>query len=52
MIEEQIKIHDKYSIELKLGYRARRKVNENNFGVNCWIFIPNPSIGKISNDRH
>jgi len=40
MIEEQIKIHDKYSIELKLGYRARRKVNENNFGVNCWIFIP------------
>ncbi len=40
MIEEQIKIHDKYSIELKLGYRARRKVNENNFAVNCWIFIP------------
>lgn len=40
MIEEQIKIHDKYSIELKLGYRARRKINENNFAVNCWIFIP------------
>ena len=40
MIEEQIKIHDKYSIELKLGYRARRKVNENNFAVKCWIFIP------------
>lgn len=40
MIEEQLKIHDKYSVELKLGYRARRKINENNFAVNCWIFLP------------
>ncbi len=40
MIEEQIKIHDKFSLEIKLGFLAReQKINE--FAVNTWIFIPN-----------
>lgn len=41
MIEEQIKIHDKFSVEIKLGFNARRKQEVSDFSVNTWIFIPN-----------
>jgi len=41
MIEEFIKVHDKFSIELKLGFKARMKKNISDFAVNTWIFIPN-----------
>ena len=41
MIEKNVKIHDKFSLELKFGYSTRRKVKENLFEVNTWIFIPN-----------
>jgi hypothetical protein len=40
MIEEQIKIHDKYSIEIKLRLAARRKAKKSEFAVNTWLFIP------------
>lgn len=40
MIEEQVKIHDKFSVEIKLGFLARdEKVNE--FSVTTWLFLPN-----------
>ena len=41
MIEKNVKIHDKFSLELKFGYSTRRKLKENLFEVNTWIFIPN-----------
>lgn len=40
MIEEQLKIHDKFSLEMKLGFLAREE-DINEFSVNTWIFIPN-----------
>jgi len=40
MIDILAKIHDKFSIEFKVGFRARRKVKINNFVMNTWIFVP------------
>ena len=40
MIEEQVRIHDKFSVEIKLGFQARQeKINE--FSVRTWLFLPN-----------
>ncbi len=41
MIEIQAKIHDKFSVEFKVGFVTRRKVKENDFVMNTWIFVPN-----------
>lgn len=41
MIEEQVKIHDKFSVEIKLGFLARKNQEISDFAVNTWIFIPN-----------
>ena len=41
MIEDQVKIHNKFSFELKFGFTARRKKTRNDFVVNSWIFVPN-----------
>lgn len=41
MIEELVKIHDKFSVEIKLGFLARKKQEISDFAVNTWIFIPN-----------
>lgn len=41
MIDIQVKIHDKFSVEFKVGYVARGKTVLNDFMVNTWIFIPN-----------
>ncbi|MRT92573.1 hypothetical protein [Ancylomarina sp. 16SWW S1-10-2] len=40
MIKEIVTVHDKFSVEIKMGYEARqdRKVNE--FSVKTWLFIP------------
>jgi hypothetical protein len=40
MIEKNVKIHDRFSLELKFGYSTRRKQKVNLFEVNTWIFIP------------
>ncbi|MFH1121616.1 MAG: hypothetical protein V1775_17485 [Bacteroidota bacterium] len=40
MIEDQIRIHDKFSVEIKLGFIARKKQPISDFAVNTWIFIP------------
>lgn len=41
MIEIQTKIHDKFSIEFKVGFSGSEGVKVNHFDVNSWIFIPN-----------
>ena len=41
MIEENIKIHNRFSIELKLSFLARKKKKESEYAVNTWIFVPN-----------
>ncbi|MDD4385351.1 MAG: hypothetical protein PHD06_09265 [Bacteroidales bacterium] len=44
MIEESVKIHDKFSLEIKLGLNARRKQQISDFEFNTWIFLPS-SLG-------
>ena len=41
MIEIKAKIHDKFSLEFKAGFRVRRKLKKDDFGMNTWLFIPN-----------
>lgn len=44
MIELSVQIHDKFSLEFKVGYVVNGNVQLNNFALNTWIFIPN-SLG-------
>ena len=41
MIDENVKIHDQFSLELKVGFVARKKQKINDFAFNVWIFVPN-----------
>lgn len=41
MIEIKTKIHDKFSIEFKVGFVAEPDAGEHNFAINTWIFVPN-----------
>ncbi|MEG1615370.1 MAG: hypothetical protein RR202_03025 [Bacteroidales bacterium] len=41
MIEIQAKIHDKYSVEFKVGFVVGETLRESDFVMNTWIFIPN-----------
>lgn len=41
MIEIQTKIHDKFSVEFKVGFKGRDDAKMDYFDVNSWIFIPN-----------
>ena len=41
MIEIQTKIHDKFSVEFKVGFSGRDDAKRDDFDVNAWIFIPN-----------
>lgn len=41
MIDVNTKIHDRFSIEFKVGFSTREGIEENNFALNTWIFIPN-----------
>lgn len=40
MIDIKTKIHDKFSIEFKVGFVARRKIRKNDFTVGVWLFLP------------
>ncbi|MDL2242388.1 hypothetical protein LJC25_01530, partial [Bacteroidales bacterium OttesenSCG-928-K03] len=35
------KIHDKFSVEFKIGFIVRRSQEDNDFILNTWIFVPN-----------
>lgn len=41
MIDIAAKIHDKFSIEFKVGFMVRRKLKQSIFSINSWIFVPN-----------
>lgn len=41
MIDFLAKIHDKFTLEFKVSFKARHKVKINNFAFNMWIFVPN-----------
>jgi hypothetical protein len=41
MIDEKVKVHDKFSVELKLGFIAQPQKKSNDFAMNIWMFIPN-----------
>lgn len=41
MIEIKAKIHDKFSIEFKVGFVVKPGKGDNNFAINTWIFVPN-----------
>ena len=40
MIEIQAKIHDKFSIEFKVGFITRKRLAISDFVMNTWIFVP------------
>jgi serine protease inhibitor ecotin len=40
MIDIQTKIHDHYTLEFKIGYKARRKSRISSFKLNTWVFVP------------
>ncbi len=40
MINVNTKIHDKYSIEFKVGFTGMEPKRANDFSVNAWIFTP------------
>lgn len=41
MIDVQVRIHDRFSVEFKIGYMVRKELNINDFMTNTWIFVPN-----------
>lgn len=40
MIDVKTKVHDKYSIEFKMGFVAGDQPHEGDFSVRMWIFVP------------
>jgi len=40
MIELKPQVHDRYSIELKMGFHAGEQAREEDFSVRMWIFVP------------
>lgn len=46
MIDIQVKVHDKFSIEFKLGFYVQEEADakDSDFMVNMWLFLPN-SLG-------
>lgn len=41
MIDIQVRIHDRFSVEFKIGYMVRKELKINDFMTNTWIFVPN-----------
>lgn len=41
MVEETLKIHDNFSIELKTGFLGDRTTPRNDYKLNAWFFVPN-----------
>jgi len=40
MINEIVRVHDKFSVEIKMGYEPRKDRKVNEFSVKTWLFIP------------
>jgi hypothetical protein len=40
MINEIVKVHDKFSVEIKMGYEPRKDRKVSEFSIKTWLFIP------------
>ncbi|WP_372754455.1 hypothetical protein [Labilibaculum sp.] len=40
MIKEIVKVHDKFSVEIKMGYEPRKDRKVSEFSIKTWLFIP------------
>ncbi|WP_321321424.1 hypothetical protein [Labilibaculum sp.] len=40
MINEIVRVHDKFSVEIKLGYEPRKDRKVSEFSIKTWLFIP------------
>lgn len=53
MIDIAAKVHDKFSIEFKVGFLVHRKGEQSNFAINTWMFIPNSlDINSLTYDKN
>ncbi len=41
MVDILVRIHDKFSVEMKIGFAVKRQTVINDFAVNTWLFVPN-----------
>ncbi|MBP9993530.1 MAG: hypothetical protein KBT67_01110 [bacterium] len=52
MIDVETKIHDKFSIEFKIGFSGQESSKKNDFSLNSWIFVPNSlDVNKYTYDK-
>lgn len=40
MMNEVVKVHDKFSVEIKRGHKTRKDLKNNDFSISTWFFIP------------
>ncbi len=58
MIDIKVRVHDRFSVEFKIGYLVQKSLKANDFMMNTWIFIPNSldinsfTYGKTEFYRH
>lgn len=58
MIDIKVRVHDRFSVEFKIGYLVQKNLKANDFMMNTWIFIPNSldinsfTYGKTEFYRH
>lgn len=41
MIDIKVRVHDRFSVEFKIGYVVQKNLKVNDFMMNTWIFVPN-----------
>ncbi len=41
MIDIKVRVHDRFSVEFKIGYLVQKNLKANDFMMNTWLFIPN-----------
>ena len=41
MINTLVKVHDKFTVEFKIGFVVSEEQNVNEFKINTWMFLPN-----------
>ena len=52
MIDKQIKVHDKFSAEIKVGFFTHKDKKVNKSALNIWMFIPNSlDINRYTYDK-
>lgn len=53
MIDIQVRIHDRFSVEFKIGYVVHKGSKVNDFMMNTWIFVPNSlDVNSFTYSKH